>query len=65
MARRSKSSTTSGIQGNSGIQGLFGTIVNCQSGDESIYCKIVKIFNIIIMVVVIVYVIYYIYTYIR
>lgn len=31
-----------------GVGGLFGTIVNCDSTSNSIYCNIMKIINLII-----------------
>lgn len=49
-----------GIAG-SGIFGNFGTMINCSSSDNSLYCNFMKIFNILMVVGVILFVLYYIY----
>ena len=49
-----------GIAG-SGIFGLFGTVVNCSSTDESIYCSIMKLFNLIIVLGIVSYILFFIY----
>jgi hypothetical protein len=46
-----------GIMG-SGIFGIFGTTIRCDSEDNSIYCNIMKIFNLFIMIVLILYFLY-------
>ena len=51
-----------GILG-SGIFGLFGTIVNCDAESDSIYCNIIKLFNILMIVGIVLLVIYLIYSY--
>lgn len=49
-----------GIAG-SGIFGYFGTMINCSSSDDSLYCNFMKIFNVLMVVGVILFVLYYIY----
>lgn len=44
-----------------GIMGLFGTVVRCDSTDESFYCNIMKLFNLLIVFVVVMVLIYNIY----
>jgi len=41
-----KSSNSKGLI-NSGIFGFFGTTINCDSTDTSIYCSIMKLFNLL------------------
>jgi len=75
MARSSKSRTSytnsdqsltqsstgsNGIIG-SGVFGHFGSFVNCNSQDNSMYCNFVKFFNVLIMLMVIIGIIYFIY----
>jgi hypothetical protein len=43
---------------------FFGNVVNCDSKDESMYCQLVKLFNVLIMVVIILYVLYFVYYYV-
>lgn len=57
MARGSRNG---GILG-SGIFGMFGTVVNCDANDQSIYCSIMKLFNLIIIVGIILFILYFIY----
>ena len=52
------SSSNGGILG-SGIFGLFGTTIQCKAEDESIYCNIMKLFNLLIVVLFIVFILYY------
>ena len=48
MTKSSHSSHSSnGGIGGSGVFGHFGTLVNCDSNDKSVYCTIMKIFNVI------------------
>ena len=56
-------SNNGGILG-SGIFGMFGSQVVCKGTDETIYCNIMKMFNILIVIImffVIVYFVYYIF----
>ena len=65
--RKSAQSTGGGSPSNggilgSGIFGMFGSQVVCKGTDDTIYCNIMKMFNIlmgVIMVCVILYFIYY------
>jgi cytochrome bd-type quinol oxidase subunit 2 len=59
-----KASVASGGNGGiagSGIFGMFGTIINCSSTDNSLYCNFMKLFNILIVLLIIGYVIYFAY----
>jgi hypothetical protein len=56
MARRSTRSRTTntadsngGILG-SGIFGLFGSVVNCDSTDSSLYCSFMKFINVLLAI---------------
>ena len=70
MARRSTKSTGSngGILG-SGIFGLFGTVVNCDATDTSMYCSLMKFINVLIAIGTICAILYigylFIYPYIK
>jgi hypothetical protein len=44
MAPTKSGSSSGGIM-NSGIYGFFGTTIQCQSNDGSMYCSIMKMFN--------------------
>ena len=47
-----------GILG-SGIFGLFGTTIRCDSKDNSMYCNIMKLFNLFIITLLILYILYF------
>lgn len=53
-----------GILG-SGIFGFFGTTVNCNASDDSIYCNIMKMFNIIVVFGIVLFFLYYAYVFLR
>ena len=55
-----KSSSSGGILG-SGIFGLFGTVIKCDANDTSIYCSIMKMFNLLIVFFIVVYILYFVY----
>ena len=61
MARRS-SGLGGGILG-SGIFGFFGTTIRCDSKDDSMYCNIMKWFNLLIVFFVVVYILYILYNF--
>lgn len=65
MSKRINTSTSNGILQNSGIHGVFGSIVNCNSNDQSTYCKFVKFFNIFFMILILLIVLYFIYSYFK
>lgn len=52
-----------GIMG-SGIFGLFGTVIKCDSKDDSLYCNIMKVFNMLIVILVVCYILYFVYNYV-
>jgi hypothetical protein len=58
------SGSGSGIGGGilgSGIFGVFGTTIRCDSKDDSTYCNIMKLFNLLIVFFVVVYILYIVY----
>jgi hypothetical protein len=61
MAGRS-SGLGGGILG-SGIFGFFGTTIRCDSKDDSMYCNIMKWFNLLIVFFVVVYILYMLYNF--
>ena len=69
MGKMRKSSTGGGSSNNggilgSGIFGMFGSQVVCKGTDDTLYCNIMKMFNVLIVIImffVIVYFIYYVF----
>ena len=59
MAKSSFSGSNGGILG-SGIFGLFGTVIKCDSNDNSLYCTIMKIFNLLIVFLIVIYILYFV-----
>jgi hypothetical protein len=57
------SSGNGGVLG-SGIFGFFGTTIKCESTDNSIYCNIMKLFNLLIVLLVVIYILYIAYIFI-
>ena len=51
--------------GGSGIQGFIGTGVMCPSSDTSMYCSVVKMFNLLMMGLFFFYLLYLAYNYIN
>jgi hypothetical protein len=62
MATSKGSSSNGGIM-NSGIFGFFGTTIQCQANDGSIYCSIMKMFNLLMVFCVVAYILFFIYSY--
>ena len=68
MGKRSKrfgsdSGSASGGNGGilgSGIFGMFGTTIKCDSTDNSYYCNFMKFFNMLVVVLFIVFLLYYV-----
>jgi hypothetical protein len=56
------SGSNGGIMG-SGIFGFFGTTIRCDATDESMYCQIMKLFNLLIVLFVVCVFSYYAYVY--
>jgi hypothetical protein len=52
-----------GIAG-SGIFGMIGTTIQCKSEDDSIYCTIMKLFNMLIIFIAFIIIMYVIYNFI-
>lgn len=69
MRSRSKHSNNANTMGNggiagSGIFGMLGTTIHCNSDDNSMYCNFMKFVNFIlfaILLLVIAYIIYYVF----
>jgi hypothetical protein len=63
MAKRTSGIGSGGGGGilGSGIFGFFGTTIQCDSKDESMYCNIMKLFNLLIVFFVIAYILYILY----
>jgi hypothetical protein len=51
-----------GILG-SGIFGFFGTTIKCDATDDSMYCNIMKLFNLLVVFLIVAYVLYIAYNY--
>jgi hypothetical protein len=51
-----------GILG-SGIFGHFGTFINCDAKDDSMYCNIMKFFNLLIVLLTVFVILYFVYTF--
>ena len=62
MSKRSSSTQNSngGILG-SGIFGMFGSQVVCKGTDDTVYCNIMKMFNILMVVIMVCIILYFIY----
>lgn len=54
------SSNNGGILG-SGIFGMFGSQVVCKGTDDTIYCNIMKMFNVLIVIIMFFVILYFIY----
>ena len=53
-------SSNGGILG-SGIFGMFGSQVVCKGTDDTIYCNIMKMFNVLMAVIMVCLIIYFLY----
>ena len=51
-----------GILG-SGIFGLFGTTIKCDSKDDSMFCNIMKLFNLLVVFLLVAYILYIAYNF--
>lgn len=58
----SKGGSNGGILG-SGIFGLFGTTIKCDAADDSMYCSIMKMFNLLIVFLIVAYILYIAYNF--
>ncbi len=47
-----------------GIFGFFGTTIRCDASDTSMYCNIMKMFNLLIVILVMFYIFYTAYSFI-
>jgi len=57
-----KGGSSGGIM-NSGVFGFFGTTIHCDASDGSMYCSIMKLFNLLMVFCVFAYIIFFIYSY--
>jgi hypothetical protein len=57
------SNNNGGIMG-SGIFGMFGTTIHCNSNEDSLYCNIMKLFNLLIVVFIVGSLLYMAYTFV-
>ena len=62
-SRNPQSVNNGGIMG-SGIFGMFGTTVHCDSKDASYFCELSKMVNVIIMVIFLAIVLYVVYAFV-
>jgi hypothetical protein len=62
MAKKAISSSNGGMFG-SGITGVLGTGIVCNSTDNSYYCNFIKIINVSIIILLILFFIFTIYSY--
>ena len=60
MSKRSSGGNFGGI-GGSGIFGMFGTVVRCNADDDSLYCQIMKMFNLLVVILFVAYILYFLY----
>lgn len=63
MGRMSSGGMSNGGIMGSGIFGFFGTTIKCDASSNSIYCSIMKFFNLFIVFLVVFSIFYFAYTY--
>lgn len=63
MTGKKSSSSSSGGIFNSGVFGFVGTTIQCNANDNSMYCNVMKIFNLFIIFGIVSYIVYLIYFY--
>ena len=56
-----KMSSNNGGIGGSGVYGLFGTTIHCDSEDDSLYCSLMKFMNVLVLFIILGYVIWIVY----
>ena len=61
MAKGGRMSMGNGGIGGTGIFGMFGTVVRCDSKDDSMFCSLAKFVNGLIMLLFLGFVIYLVY----
>ena len=55
---RQQQQTQGNVIMGSGVFGNFGSIVKCEATDDSIFCTIMKLFNILLVIFILLYFIY-------
>jgi hypothetical protein len=63
MTSKKSSSSSSGGIFNSGIFGFVGTTIQCDANDGSVYCNVMKFFNLFMVICFVSYILYLIYYY--
>jgi ABC-type multidrug transport system permease subunit len=63
MTSKKSSSSSSGGIFNSGIFGFVGTTIQCDANDGSVYCNVMKFFNLFMVIIFVSYILYLIYYY--
>jgi hypothetical protein len=63
MAKGSSGTGMGGGVLGSGIFGVFGTTIRCDSKDDSTYCSIMKLFNLLLVFFVVIYILYILYNF--
>ena len=58
----SRSIVNGGVLG-SGIFGIFGTTIKCDSKDDSMFCNIMKLFNLLVVFLLVAYILYIAYNF--
>jgi len=58
----SRSIGNGGVLG-SGIFGIFGTTIKCDSKDDSMFCTIMKLFNLLVVFLIVAYILYIAYNF--
>ena len=65
MARIGRSSLSNGGMFGTGVFGLFGSIVTCKAEDDSVYCQIIKMFNLLIILFIVVGIVVFVYSLVK
>jgi len=63
MANKNNNNAGNGGIMGSGIFGHFGTLINCDAKDDSMYCSIMKMFNLFILLAIVLVILYFVYTF--
>ena len=63
-AKGSSAKGSSGGNFGTGIFGFFGTTINCASTDTSLYCNVMKLFNLLIVFIIVYYIVYTAYSFV-
>ena len=64
IGKMTSGSSNGGIMG-SGIFGFFGTTIKCDATNNSMYCTIMKFFNLFIVLMFVFFIFYFAYSYFK